>query len=63
MVYVHLKDWGQRTAKAQTVQAAAMEALTEADVPGEVLILHPDMHGLIVDRKGSADLFDFNAGE
>jgi homoserine kinase len=49
--------------EAQTVQAAAKEALTEADVPGEVLILHPDMHGLIVDRKGSAELFDFNAGE
>jgi homoserine kinase len=45
------------------VQAAAKEALTEADVPGQVLILHPDMHGLIVDRKGSADLFDFNADE
>ena len=47
--------------EAQTVQAAAQEALAEADVPGEVLILHPDMHGLIVDRQGSADLFDFNA--
>jgi len=49
--------------EAHTVQAAAKEALTEADVPGEVLILHPDMHGLIVDRKGSADLFDFNADD
>jgi homoserine kinase len=49
--------------EAHIVQAAAKEALTEADVPGQVLILHPDMHGLIVDRKGSADLFDFNADE
>ena len=49
--------------EAHMVQAAAKAALTEADVPGEVLILHPDMHGLIVDRKGSADLFDFNADE
>ena len=31
--------------------------------PGEVLVLHPDMHGLIVDREGSADVFDFNADD
>jgi len=48
--------------EAHAVQAAAKAALAEADVPGEVLILHPDMHGLIVDRKGSTELFDFNAG-
>jgi homoserine kinase len=49
--------------EAHAVQAAAKAALTEADVPGEVLILHPDMHGLILDRQGSAGLFDFNADE
>ncbi len=29
-------------------------------LPGEVLILHPDMHGLIVDGDGSAPVYDFN---
>ncbi len=42
------------------VQAAAAEALDEADVPGQVLVLHPDMHGLVVDRGDRADVFDFN---
>ncbi len=50
--------------QAPAVQAAAEAALAEADVPGQVLILHADMHGLILDRKGgSAELFDFNLDE
>ncbi len=46
--------------RAPAVQAAAEAALVEADVPGQVLVLHADMHGLIVDRKHSAEMFDFN---
>ncbi len=50
-----------RGAEATGVQAAAVAALAEADVPGQVLVLHADMHGLIVDRNGSSDFYDFNA--
>ena len=49
--------------EAPAVQAAAEAALAEADVPGQVLILHADMHGLIVDRDHSAEPFDFNLDE
>jgi homoserine kinase len=49
-----------RGTNVHDVQAAASAALHEAEVPGEVLVLHPDMHGLIVD-KGSSEVFDFNA--
>jgi homoserine kinase len=49
-----------RGTNVHDVQAAASVALREAEVPGEVLVLHPDMHGLIVDR-GSSEVFDFNA--
>jgi homoserine kinase len=47
--------------ETEAVQAAATTALAEAGVAGEVLVLHPDMHGLIVDRDDSADVYDFNA--
>jgi homoserine kinase len=47
--------------EANRVQAAASAALTEGEIPGQVLILHPDMHGLIVDRDGSAGIFDGDA--
>jgi homoserine kinase len=47
--------------EAPEVQAAAVAALADTGIPGEVLVLHPDMHGLIVDRDGSADVYDFNA--
>jgi homoserine kinase len=49
--------------QAPAVQSAAEKALAEADVPGQVLILHADMHGLILDRTGSTELFDFNLDE
>ncbi len=49
--------------RAPAVQAAAEDALAEANVPGKVLILHADMHGLIIDRQGSAEVFDFNLDE
>jgi homoserine kinase len=49
--------------EAHAVQAAAIAALEQADVPGQVMILHADMHGLILDRTGSSDLFDFSADE
>lgn len=43
---------------AHRVQDAAEAALAEADVPGQVLVLHADHDGLIVDRDGSAGLYD-----
>ena len=48
--------------EAHIVEAAAVASLKDADVPGQVLVLHPDMHGLILDRDGSGELYDFNAG-
>jgi homoserine kinase len=48
--------------EAQAVQSAAVKALAEADIPGQVLVLHPDMHGLIVDRDGSGP-YDFSIEE
>jgi homoserine kinase len=50
-----------RGTEVQSVQAAAAAALADADIAGHVLVLHPDMHGLILDRDGAADVFDFNA--
>jgi homoserine kinase len=50
-----------RGTEVQSVQAAAAAALADADIAGQVLVLHPDMHGLILDRDGAADVFDFNA--
>jgi homoserine kinase len=47
--------------EAHNVEAAAIAALEQADLPGQVLILHPDMHGLILDRTG--ELFDFSDEE
>ena len=49
--------------QAHAVEAAAITALEQADVPGQVMILHADMHGLILDRTGSAERFDFNVEE
>jgi homoserine kinase len=50
-----------RQTEASAVQAAAERALAEVGVAGQVLTLHPDMHGLVVDRGESASLFDFNS--
>jgi homoserine kinase len=47
--------------EAPVLQAAAVQALAETGIPGQVLLLHPDMHGLIVDRDGSGP-YDFNEG-
>ena len=44
------------------MQAAAQAALAAAGIAGQVLVLHPDMHGLVVDTDGQADVYDFNAG-
>jgi homoserine kinase len=45
---------------AAPVQAAATAALAEAEIPGKVLILHPDLHGLVLEHDGPGDIFDFN---
>jgi homoserine kinase len=47
--------------KAPEVEAAASAALKATAVEGQVLILHPDMHGLIVDGEGGSGVYDFNA--
>ena len=52
----------QGTEAAQGAGRRRRTALADAGIPGQVLVLHPDMHGLIVDRDGSADVYDFNAG-
>jgi homoserine kinase len=46
-----------RGTDGEKVRKAAQAALAEADVPGSVLLLRPDLHGLVVDRDGSADLW------
>src|SRR6202011_1639593 len=43
--------------QAQEVQTAAAAALADAGIPGQVLLLHPDTYGLILDRNGSPDLY------
>jgi homoserine kinase len=49
--------------EAAKVQSSATEALAEADIHGQVLILHPDMHGLILNAEGTDDPYDFDGGE
>jgi homoserine kinase len=39
------------------VQQAAKEAMVDTEVPGKVMLLGPDMHGLIVDREGTDDFW------
>jgi homoserine kinase len=46
-----------RGSEGAKVQTAAQAALAECDVPGTVLLLRPDMHGLVVDRDGSGDFW------
>jgi homoserine kinase len=46
--------------EAVGVQGAATAALSEAGIAGEALVLHADMHGLIVDGGGTASVYDFN---
>ncbi len=47
-----------RGADGAAVQAAARDALAETEIPGEVLVLRPDLHGLVVDREGSGRQWD-----
>ena len=42
---------------------AAAGALEATGIDGQVLILHPDMHGLIVDGDGGPGVYDFNAAD
>jgi hypothetical protein len=46
-----------RGADGAKVKLAAEEAMEDTEVPGKVLLLSPDMHGLIVDRSGTDDFF------
>jgi homoserine kinase len=39
------------------VTQAAQAALAEADIPGQVLLLRPDMHGLMTDADGTGDFW------
>lgn len=51
-----------RGTDAANVRSAAQAALADTDVPGQALVLQPDMHGLIVDRDGSDGRFyDFDS--
>ncbi len=43
---------------AHGVQDASTQALAEADLTGEVLVLHADNDGLIVDRDGTGGLYE-----
>jgi len=46
-----------RGVDAPKVQAAGEQALAEGGLTGQVLLLHADMDGLILDRDGSAGLY------
>ena len=43
---------------APKVQTAGEQALVDAGLPGQVLLLHADMNGLMIDRDGSGGLYD-----
>jgi homoserine kinase len=45
------------------VEAAATVALADTGLEGEVLVLHPDMHGLVVDREHSGPVLDLDVFE
>jgi len=47
-----------RGADAPKVQTVGEQALAEAGLPGQVLLLHADMDGLMVDRDGTGGLYD-----
>lgn len=48
-------------AESPGVQAAATVALADTGLAGDVLVLHPDLHGLLVDRDGSGPTLDVHA--
>ena len=52
-----------RGTESEQVRAGAETALAEAGVPGAVLVLRPDLYGLVLDRDGSTDPYDFDAGK
>ena len=47
-----------RGADAAKVQTASEQAMADAGLPGQVLVLHADMDGLLLDRDGSSGLYD-----
>jgi homoserine kinase len=47
-----------RGVDAPKVQTAGEQALADAGLSGQVLLLHADMDGLLIDRDGSAGLYD-----
>lgn len=49
-----------RSSEASAVKSAGEVALADTGIPGETLILHPDLHGLVVDRE-KAGVFDVDA--
>jgi homoserine kinase len=51
-----------RGVDAPHVQSAAEVALAESELPGEVLVLRPDLHGLIIDDADKG-LYDFDADQ
>ena len=52
-----------RGTESGQVRSGAEAAMAEAGVTGTVLVLRPDLNGLILDRDGSGGLYDFNADE
>ncbi len=52
-----------RGTETPSVEAAATVALADSGLAGEVLVLHPDMHGLVVDRDGSGPALDLDVFE
>jgi homoserine kinase len=49
-----------QSADAAVVKSAAEVALADSGIPGETLVLRPDLHGLVVDRD-KAGVFDVDA--
>jgi homoserine kinase len=47
-----------RGVDAPKVQTASEQAMAEAGIAGQVLLLHADMDGLMVDRDGTGGLYD-----
>ncbi len=52
-----------RGMETPAVEAAATVALADAGIRGEVLVLHPDLHGLVLDRDGSGRALEVGASE
>ncbi len=48
-------------AESERVRSGAASSMAEAAVPGEVLVLHPDMHGLVLERDRADQVYDFSA--